>query len=145
MGRHGSRWALLALLLAALAPARAGEGEGDLGKLQGCWATKVGTGGGFVVELRIQGRAVQASIREAGGATIRAEGELRIDESARPKRLDWVKFTTADGQEVPDVLGIYRLEGGRLLIRSGGLHGGRPDRFEEGDGIWAGVLAFERR
>ena len=134
-------WWVVVLVLTA--PLRAGEG--DLVKLQGRWAAKVGTGGEFAVELTIRGRAVVASIREAGGGTLRAQGELRIDEAARPKRLDWVKLATADGQEVPDLLGIYRLEGDRLLLRNGGLHGERPSRFEDGDGVWAGVLVFERR
>jgi uncharacterized protein (TIGR03067 family) len=97
-----------------------------------------------VVRIEIKGRAVAATISTPQGKKIQAEGEVKLDESANPKALDWVKFTTLDGEEVPEVHAIYRLEGERLLIRSGGFNDDRPTEFQPGEGVWAKVLVFER-
>jgi|GEM_PF-3217921 len=94
--------------------------EGDLDRLQGRWEAKVGRKEGTVVTLEIKGQAVAATITTPRGLKIRADGEVRLDETTSPKTLDWVKFTTLDGEEVPALRAIYRLEEGRLQVRSGG-------------------------
>src|SRR5262249_2100170 len=118
--------------------------EGDLAKLQGRWETKVGLRKGTVVRIEIKGNTVAATISTPQGVKIQADGELKIDESAKPKAADWVKFTTGDGEEIPELRSIYRLENEQLYIRSGGFNDQRPTEFDPGEGVWANVLVFRR-
>lgn len=135
----------LGLLLVALTSGAAPSTlNGDLAKLQGRWETKVGLRKATVVRLEFKGKTVAATISTPQGRKIQADGEVKIDESVQPKALDWVKFTTLDGEEVPEMHAIYRLEGKRLLIRSGGFNDERPTEFNPGEGVWAKVLVFER-
>ena len=134
----------LGLLLAVMSVGAAPSVDGDLARLQGCWETKVGLRRATVVRIEFKGRAVAATISTPQGQKIRAEGEVKIDESVQPKALDWVKFTTLDGEEVPEMHAIYRLEDGRLYIRSGGFNDDRPTGFNPGEGVWAKVLVFQR-
>ena len=69
---------------------------------------------------------------------------MKLDETTSPRRLDWIKFTGADQQEFPPVLGIYTVEGDRFTVCNGGLNGSRPSEFKPGDGILAEVVVFER-
>ena len=41
---------------------------------------------------------------------------VEIDETAKPRALDWVNFNGLDDQELPDILAIYRLEGDTLQV-----------------------------
>src|SRR3954464_8159124 len=100
--------------------------DGDLARLQGRWQTKIGLRKATVVLIEIKGRSVAATISTPQGRKIQADGELKIDETTSPKALDWVKFTTIDGEEVPEMHAIYRLEDNRLFIRSGGFSDQRP-------------------
>jgi uncharacterized protein (TIGR03067 family) len=135
----------LSLLLVAMAAGAVPEtNHGDLTKLQGRWETKVGLRKATVVSIEIKGKAVAATISTPQGRKIHADGELKIDETVTPKALDWVKFTTIDGEEVPEMHAIYRLEEGRLYIRSGGFNDDRPTEFNPGEGVWANVLVFQR-
>ena len=134
----------LGLVLAVSAIGGAPSTEGDLGKLQGPWETKVGLKKGTTVRIEIKGKDVAATISTPLGIKIQAEGELKIDEAVSPKAIDWIKFTTLDGEEVPEVRAIYRLEGERFVIRSGGFNDRRPKEFNPGEGVWANVLVFER-
>lgn len=134
----------LSLLVVVLAAGAAPEGGGDLSRLQGRWETKVGLRKATVVALEVKGKAVAATISTPQGGKIQAAGELKLDETTTPKALDWVKFTTIDGEEVPEMRAIYRLEEGRLYIRSGGFNDDRPTGFDPGEGIWANVLVFQR-
>jgi uncharacterized protein (TIGR03067 family) len=131
-------------LLAVLALGAAPASNGDLTKLQGRWETKVGLRKATVVSIEIKGKAVVATILTPQGRKIQADGELKIDETTTPKALDWVKFTTIDGEVVPEMRAIYRLEEGRLYIRSGGFNDDRPTEFNPGEGVWANVLVFQR-
>jgi uncharacterized protein (TIGR03067 family) len=134
----------LSLLLVVMASGAAPAVQGDLARLQGQWETKVGLKKGTTVRIEIKGQSVAATISTPQGVKIRADGELKIDETVSPKALDWVKFTTLDGEDVPEVHAIYRLEGERLFIRSGGFNDQRPTEFNPGEGVWASVLVFER-
>jgi uncharacterized protein (TIGR03067 family) len=135
-------WASLLVTLVSLLPP--GDSEGDLARLQGRWRATVGAKSRTTVVLEIKGRTVSATIAPARGLKVRASGELRLDETASPKALDWVKLTTRDGQEVPDLAAIYRLDGDRLVLRSGGFNDPRPTEFKAGPGLWDSVLIFER-
>jgi len=134
----------MVVAVAALAAGAAPESNGDLSKLQGRWETKVGLRKATIVALEIKGNAVAATISTPQGRKIQADGELRLDETTSPKALDWVKFTTIDGDEVPEMRAIYRLEEGRLYVRSGGFNDDRPTKFDAGEGVWANVLIFQR-
>ena len=134
----------LSLLLVAMVSGASPAVDGDLAKLQGRWQTKIGLRKATVVMIEIKGNAVAATISTPQGRKIQADGELKIDEQAQPKALDWIKFTTIDGEEVPEMHAIYRLEDGRLFIRSGGFNDQRPSGFNPGEGVWAKVLVFQR-
>jgi uncharacterized protein (TIGR03067 family) len=135
---------ILILGLAALAAGAAPAVDGDLAKLQGRWETRVGLRKATIVHIEIKGNAVVATISTPQGRKIQADGQVKLNESVEPKALDWVKFTTLDGEEVPEVKAIYRLEGDRFYLRSGGFNDERPTEFNPGEGVWAKVLVFQR-
>lgn len=138
------RSVLSVILLASLAMG-AGPESGDLSKLQGRWEASVGKRQEFSVALEVKGNEVTATIKPKKGPKVTANGELQIDEKASPRSLDWVKFSTPDGIEVPRMLSIYRLEGDRLYVRSGGFNDDRPKGFEAGgEGLWSEVMVFTR-
>lgn len=119
--------------------------KSDLRKLQGRWEASVGKKREFSVMIDVKGNEVAATIVPKRGPKLKANGELQLNESASPRSLDWVKFSTADGIEVPRLLSIYRLEGDRLFVRSGGFNDARPKAFDAGgEGIWTDVLIFTR-
>jgi uncharacterized protein (TIGR03067 family) len=121
------------------------EASGDLGKLQGRWEATVGKKRDFSVALEVKGNDVSATISPKRGPKLKANGELQLDPTASPRSLDWVKFSTPDGIEVPKVLSIYRLEGDKLIVRSGGFNDSRPKSFEAGgEGVWTEVMTFTR-
>ncbi len=118
---------------------------GDLGRMQGRWETSVGKRHDFSVILDVKGSDVAATISPKVGPKLKAIGAMQLDEAATPRSLDWVDFSTPDGVEVPRILSIYRLEGDRLILRSGGFNDARPRSFEAGgEGVWTDVLVFRR-
>src|SRR4051812_34250335 len=112
----------LSLLLVAIGTGASPSADGDLARLQGRWEAKIGLRKNTVVKIEFKGHSVEATISTPQGRKIQAEGEVKIDETTRPKALDWIKFTTIDGDDVPEMHAIYRLEDGRLYIRSGGFN-----------------------
>jgi len=139
------RHVLFLIAVLAVPSLGAGPESGDLSRIQGRWEASIGRRKDFSVSLEIKGNDVAATITPKLGPKVRASGELQLDEAASPRSLDWVKFSTLDGQEVPRLLSIYRLEGDRLLIRSGGFNDDRPSTFEKGgEGPWTDVLVFNR-
>ena len=137
---------LILVLLGSLVAVGAGPViDGDLGKLQGRWEASVGKRQEFSVILEVKGNDVSATITPKKGPKVEASGELQIDEKASPRALDWVKFSTPDGIEVPRMLSIYRLDGDKLYVRSGGFNDARPKAFEAGgEGLWSTVMVFSR-
>src|SRR5438128_197903 len=77
--------------------------EGDLARLQGRWLTKAGPRRDIPVVLEIEGRGVKVGITTPQGWAFSVRGELRIDEHATPRALDWIKFTGPDGQDFPEI------------------------------------------
>ncbi len=127
-GRILPGWAWAGLLLSvAAASARAGNetvpAGSDLGRLQGRWTAQAGPRHGIRVILEFHGRQVDAVITTPKGLNVRAQGEVRIDETTSPRSLDWVKFTGPDQQEFPTILGIYKLDHDAFTVCNGGLHG----------------------
>jgi uncharacterized protein (TIGR03067 family) len=137
------------LLAAATALAAAPETEkapdGDLARLQGKWTTSAGPQKDIPVILTIQGRAVVVDLKTPQWLKIRVKGEIKIDDKARPRTLDWVHFSAIDGQDMPEVLAIYELDGDVLKVCNGGPNNGRPTEFKPGEGALADVLTFHRR
>jgi uncharacterized protein (TIGR03067 family) len=127
--------------------ARAGEttpGDGDLARMQGRWTARAGARREVRVVLDIKGCKATATIKTPHGAKLLFTGEVKLDETTSPRRLDWIKFTGADQQEFPPLLGIYTLKGDRFTVCNGGLNKSRPSDFKPGDGILAEVVVFER-
>lgn len=126
----------------------AGPGErpsGDLARLQGGWTVKAGPKRDIPVTLVIKGQDVVVDVESPLGLSIHAEGKIRIQESATPKTIDWVGFSIVDGQDFPEVLGLYELSDTTFTIVNGGPNNGRPHVFKKGDGALADVLTFTRK
>jgi uncharacterized protein (TIGR03067 family) len=116
----------------------------DLRKLQGRWTAQAGAKRLVNVLLEVQGREVNVLITLPRGIKMHVQGQIRIDETASPRVLDWVKFNGPDDNELPDILGIYKLENDTLTVVNGGLHGGRPSEFKPGEGLLGDVVTFRR-
>jgi uncharacterized protein (TIGR03067 family) len=145
-----SKFCLLCVTMGALSlVSAAGETEttpskSDLDRLQGRWNARAGARREVRVMLEIKGRQATASIKTPTGVRLLLEGEVKLDETTTPRRLDWIKFTGADQQEFPPLLAIYIIEGDRFTVCNGGLNGSRPTEFKRGDGILAEVVTFQR-
>ena len=139
------RWTLAIMAVFAGLGVAPDQDQGDLTRIQGHWEASVGRKKEFAVSLDVKGNEVSATITPRIGPKVKASGELQLDESVSPRSLDWVKFSTVDGTQVPTLHSIYRLEGDRLLVRSGGFNDDRPKAFEKGgEGVWTEVLVFKR-
>jgi uncharacterized protein (TIGR03067 family) len=128
----------------ALAGAEAIAPDSDLGRLQGRWTARAGAKHEVRVVLAVQGRRVDVSIATPQGIRFQVHGEVKVDETTSPRRLDWVKFTGADQQEFPEIPAIYKLDRDTFIVCNGGLEGPRPTDFKSGDGLLAEVVVFKR-
>jgi uncharacterized protein (TIGR03067 family) len=140
--------AITAVSLSSIATL-AGESETianntDLGRLQGRWAARAGARKEIQVSLSIQGRHVEVDIKTPQGIRLRAQGEVKIDETASPHKVDWINFSSADEQEYPQIPGIYKLDGDSFTVCTGGMNGSRPREFKPGDGVLSEVVVFQR-
>ena len=118
--------------------------DSDLGRLQGRWTARAGAKKEVRVVLSVRGRRVDASIATPQGIRFQVHGEVKVDETTSPRRLDWVKFTGADQQDFPEIPGIYKLDRDTFTVCNGGLNGTRPREFKPGDGLLAEVVVFKR-
>ena len=118
--------------------------DSDLGKLQGRWTARTGARREVRVVLDIKGRQATASIKTPHGMRLLLDGEVKLDETTSPRRVDWIKFSGADQQEFPPLLGIYTVERDRFTVCNGGLDKARPTEFKAGDGLLAEVVVFQR-
>ncbi len=127
--------AALSFALSIVAPAPAAdEPKGDLARLQGSWKGKVGPGKDIPVTVTIKGNAVELVIPRPDGDEARVKGEIKLDEKASPKTLDWVNFVAPNGDDLPANLGLYKFEGETWVVCSGGPGKERPSKFEAGEG-----------
>ena len=109
--------------------------KGDLAKLQGKWTAKGGPDMDIPIIITIKGNAVSCKVTLKDGTEVASNGEIKLDESAKPhKTIDWRKFTRPDGQEAPENLGIYSFEGDDFKICNGGPGNERPTEFKAGEG-----------
>ena len=132
-----------AALLSA-APEGLKPNASDLARLQGCWTAQAGPKQNFHVTLEIQGNAARVKIVTPQGVTVRARGEVRVDESVSPHTLDWIHFQGVNEQELPDILAIYELADDTFRVCNGGPDNDRPTEFKPGDGLLAAVVTFQR-
>lgn len=140
-------WLTTGLLLITGTWAGAGENlplSGDVSKMQGKWETRTGAARDICVTLEFAGKQANVLIQTPQGLKIRARGEVRLDESTSPKRVDWVGFSVSDFQAIPEIQGVYKLEGDALILCNGGFNEARPADFTHGDGPLSEVVTFRR-
>ncbi|MGP0062153.1 MAG: TIGR03067 domain-containing protein [Isosphaeraceae bacterium] len=118
--------------------------ESDLARLQGKWTARAGLRREIQVALEIQGRRVDAVVTTPHGINLKAQGEVKIDETTAPRALDWIKFNGPDQQELPAILGIYKLDRETFVVCTGGFNGDRPTEFKSGEGVLTEVVTFRR-
>ena len=118
--------------------------DGDLGRLQGRWIARAGARREIRVILHVHGRSVDAAITTPQGLRLKVHGEVKLDEAASPRCVDWIKFTGADQQEYPPITGIYKFDGDTFTVCNGGMNGARPGEFKAGDGVLSEVVVFQR-
>jgi uncharacterized protein (TIGR03067 family) len=116
----------------------------DLARFQGRWVAKAGAERKLDVTLDVVGTRIKVKIDTPLGLTLRARGELILDETKSPRALDWVKLTGPDGTKLPEVLAIHEFRSDSIQICNGGPNNARPTAFAAGDGPLADVLSFQR-
>jgi uncharacterized protein (TIGR03067 family) len=117
----------------------------DLDLLQGTWKAKAGPNHDFLIVMEIKGHGVHSVITTPEGKAFTLNGELKLDDSTTPKRIDWIKFRRPDGTEAEPNLAIYKLEGDALTICQGGPGRPTPTEFKAGDDGPPAVLEFTRQ
>jgi uncharacterized protein (TIGR03067 family) len=128
-------------------PALAGAAvpvDSDLARLQGRWTARAGAHREIRVTLQIHETRADVAIATPQGLRINVRGEVKLDNSTLPHRVDWIKFTGADQQQFPLIPGIYSLEQNQFTVCTGGLNGSRPREFKAGDGVLTEVVTFRR-
>jgi uncharacterized protein (TIGR03067 family) len=119
---------------APLASSVADEPKGDLARLQGSWTTRLGPNKETLITLAIKGSTFDVKVKRPDGQEILLKGELKVDDKAEPKTFDFVNFKGEEGREIPDNLGIYKLDADTWTTCSGGPGNPRPTKFEAGEG-----------
>ncbi len=135
------------LLFCSTAPIARAEDKpaGDLGKLQGKWAAKVGPQKQVELTMTVTGAKVKAEVTLQGEDVV-LEGELKLDEKASPKNVDWVKFKTRQGEDAPDNKGIYKFsdDGATWTVCNGGPGNDRPSEFKPGEEGPPNLIEFKK-
>lgn len=120
--------------------------EGDLKKLEGKWSTKAGPEGASVT-LILEAGKITFVVPAPTGEEKTISGAFTIDEKAEPKGINWTGMKV-DDRNLPDVEGIYLLEGDDTLKIAGGNGKERPKAFvekgKETDGARANTMVFTR-
>lgn len=107
---------------------------GDLAKFQGNWTGKAGANEEIGINLTIQGNAVTARWDRGDGTEIVLKGQMRVNDLANPKTVDFFDFKRSDGEETRDNLGIYAFDGDTVKICTGGPGNERPTEMKAGEG-----------
>jgi uncharacterized protein (TIGR03067 family) len=125
---------LVIVSCAVSSPAADDAPSGDLAKLQGKWKGTVGPNQDIPLVMELKGKAVTLALTIPQGQDLELKGQVKLDDKAKPKTWDWIKFTRPDGEDAPDNLALYELDGDTLKICSGGPGNARPTEFKAGDG-----------
>lgn len=119
--------------------------QGDLAKMQGKWKAMAGPERNIPLTMTIKGSAVTLAFTTPQGQDRELKGQIKLDETAKPKTWDWTKFTRPDGDLAQENLAIYELDGDSLKICSGGPGNERPSAFKAGDGGPPNLIVFHRQ
>jgi uncharacterized protein (TIGR03067 family) len=121
--------------------------KGDLGKLQGTWTADAGPEKNIPIAITIKGNAVSLKVTTPNNGEFSSDGQVKIDEAAKPhKSIDWVKFTNPNGEVLPENLGLYEfVDADTLRVCSGGPGNERPTEFKAGDGGPPNLLVLNRK
>lgn len=126
---------LIAAFPLALALARADEpaAKDDLAKLQGEWKTMIGANKDRPVTFSIKDKAIAVKFTTGDGDTLNLKGEIKLNDSASPRTIDFVKFKN-NGEDMEDSLGLYKVDGDKLTVCVGAPGEPRPGDFKAGEG-----------
>ncbi len=119
----------------------------DAGKLKGKWNAKVGPNEDIEIVIEFKEKAVVVTVPDGNGGEIQIDGEYVLDEKATPHKIDFVKFSSPDGQATEDNLGIYEIneKGDEVKICTGGPGNDRPTEFiTASDGGGRGTIVLKR-
>jgi uncharacterized protein (TIGR03067 family) len=121
------------------------EPTGDLAKLQGKWAAYVQyPTGKMKVVIDFQGDQVFTTMGDDPDSKPDTQQQVKIDEKAKPRTMDFVngkKLGAEPGSAaaqlgVPDIMGIYELDGDTLRVASIPLSSKRPVSLKPAKGIF---------
>lgn len=135
----------LFLIKGSLGACAADAIPGDLGRLQGCWTAKAGPKRDVSITITVKGREVEVAILTSQGIKVAVQGGVKVDESVTPHSIDWVGLSLLDGQELPDQLAIYKVEGDTFTLRNAGPNARRPREFKAGEGLVDDLIVFTRQ
>jgi uncharacterized protein (TIGR03067 family) len=126
--------AFLTLALGSLAAADdPAEKAGDLAKMKGTWKTFAGPNKDVPITLKIDGNSAIATFSTPEGETVTIKGEIKVNDAATPKTIDFINFKRPNDEDAGDNLGIYELKDNELRICNGGPGEERPKEFKDGD------------
>ena len=144
------RHALAAVILIASASASFAQDakqvdapKGDLAKVQGKWSAMFGPNMDVPNTVEFKGKIANIVVT-INGEDRTLKGEIKLDDAKSPKEWDWTKFEGPDGKKVDDNLAIYKLEGDKLTLCSGGPGNDRPSEFKAGDAGPPNLVEFTR-
>lgn len=124
----------------AAAPAAAVQG--DLARIQGTWKAQFGPDKQDLTMV-VQGSKSTIRVPAADGGDIKMEAEIKLDETASPRKWDSLK-RKIDGEDFPDGAAIYKLDGDRLTVCGGGPGLPRPVEFQASDDGQVTLVVFTR-
>jgi uncharacterized protein (TIGR03067 family) len=146
MGARLSGASSCALLVVSIGIVRGQALEGDLARLQGRWVTTA-TGPrqrtSSTAYIDIKGTTVRFTVKMQNGRSSGTTGQLRIDETANPKTIDFIG-TKSGLDERPDNFGIYELKSDTLTLCTGGPGARRPTRFQGSALGYPNLITYNR-
>ncbi len=121
------------------------ELKGDLAKFQGSWTSALGPEKNVPITVTIKENTVSLVITLQGEDRT-MKGEVKLDAAAKPfKTLDWVNFKGPNGEDFPVNLGIYKFDGDKLTVCSGGPGNARPTEFKDGEQGGQSLATFTKK
>ena len=79
------------------------------------------------------------------GNVIEMKGEMRVNDLANPRTIDFFHFTKGDGEAAQDNLGIYAFDGEKIKVCVGGAGNERPTEFKADEAGSHNLLIFARK